>query len=74
MFPLEQTPIHVPDDVLDDLRRRLIATKWPLDVGNEDGYYGVRRPYLQGLVGILRTLLAGPSTVRRERRRGGCCG
>ncbi|HET6985907.1 MAG TPA: epoxide hydrolase [Kribbella sp.] len=49
-FPLEPTPIHVPDDVLDDLRRRLAATKWPLDAGNEDGFYGVRRTQLQALV------------------------
>ena len=49
-FPLEPTPIHVPDEVLDDLRRRLTATKWPLDVGNDDGFYGVRRTQLQALV------------------------
>ena len=49
-FPLEPTPIHVPDDVLDDLRRRLAATKWPLDAGNDDGFYGVRRTQLQALV------------------------
>jgi hypothetical protein len=30
-FPLEPTPIRVSDEVLDDLRRRLTATKWPLD-------------------------------------------
>lgn len=47
---LEQTPIQVSDEVLDDLRRRLRSTKWPLDAGNEDGYYGVRRSYLQELV------------------------
>ena len=50
MKSLEQTPIHVPDEVLDDLRDRLRATKWPLDVGNEDGFYGVRRTDLQALV------------------------
>lgn len=49
-FPLEQSPIHVPDDVLDDLRRRLTSTKWPLDAANGDGFYGVRRDYLQPLV------------------------
>lgn len=48
--PLEPTPIHVPDRVLDDLRHRLAATKWPLDAGNEDGYYGVRRTYWHELV------------------------
>jgi pimeloyl-ACP methyl ester carboxylesterase len=44
------TPIHVSDEVLDDLRRRLVATKWPRDSGNEDGFYGVRRTRLQPLV------------------------
>ena len=48
-FPLAPAPIHVPDEVLGDLRRRLAATRWPLDAGNEDGYYGVRCPYLQEL-------------------------
>jgi microsomal epoxide hydrolase len=49
-FALEPTPVQVPEKVLADLRRRLLATKWPLDAANEDGYYGVRRSYLQGLV------------------------
>ncbi|WP_051266493.1 epoxide hydrolase family protein [Nakamurella lactea] len=49
-LPLATTPIHVPDDVLEDLRRRLLTTKWPLDVGNDDAFYGVRRSYLQPLV------------------------
>ncbi|MET9315222.1 epoxide hydrolase family protein [Kribbella sp. NPDC003505] len=44
------SPIAVPDDVLDDLRRRLRATKWPRDAGNDDGFYGVRRTRLQPLV------------------------
>ncbi|MET7279580.1 epoxide hydrolase family protein [Kribbella sp. NPDC005582] len=47
---LEPTPIHVPDEVLDDLRYRLRNTKWPLDTGNDDGFYGVRRTDLQPLV------------------------
>ncbi|MFI5729149.1 epoxide hydrolase family protein [Kribbella sp. NPDC051587] len=47
---LDPTPIHVPDEVLDDLRRRLRATKWPRDAGNDDGFYGVRRTDLQELV------------------------
>jgi len=48
-FPLEPTTIHVPDDLLEDLRRRLRETRWPLDVGNEDGWYGVRRTDLEDL-------------------------
>jgi pimeloyl-ACP methyl ester carboxylesterase len=38
-FPLTPTSLHVADEVLDDLRRRLTTTKWPLDAGNDDGYY-----------------------------------
>src|SRR5205807_2204951 len=45
-FPLAPTPIHVPDEVLADLRQRLELTRWPDDVGNEDWYYGVNRAYL----------------------------
>ncbi|WP_345347164.1 epoxide hydrolase [Actinoallomurus liliacearum] len=54
-FPLEPAPIHVPDDVLADLRHRLELTRWPLDAGNEDRYYGVDRAYLQELVDYWRT-------------------
>ncbi|TCM46077.1 epoxide hydrolase family protein [Kribbella sp. VKM Ac-2568] len=48
-FPLEPTPIHVPDATLDDLRARLELTRWPDDVGNDDWFYGVGRTYLQEL-------------------------
>ncbi|MFE4679850.1 hypothetical protein ACFRNJ_03285 [Streptomyces sp. NPDC056721] len=27
-FPLDPTPVHVPDAVLEDLRRRLDMTRW----------------------------------------------
>ena len=49
-FPLEPTPIHVTDAVLDDLRTRLRLTRLPADTGNDDGFYGVRRGYLEELV------------------------
>lgn len=48
-FPLEPHPIRVPDEVLADLRQRLKATRWPLDAGNDDWFYGVNRQYLQEL-------------------------
>ena len=54
-FPLAPTPIHVPDEVLADLRRRLELTRWPDDAGNQDWYYGVHRAYLQQLVDYWRT-------------------
>ncbi|MEQ0558719.1 epoxide hydrolase family protein [Amycolatopsis sp. NEAU-NG30] len=54
-FPLTPAPIHVPEEVLDDLRRRLDLTRWPDDVGNDDWSYGVNRAYLQELVEYWRT-------------------
>jgi microsomal epoxide hydrolase len=50
IFPVPATPIHVPDDVLSDLHRRLQATRWDADTGNADGFYGLRREQLQDLV------------------------
>ncbi|SNT64401.1 epoxide hydrolase [Asanoa hainanensis] len=47
-FPLEPAPIHVPDEVLDDLRRRLDGVRWPDDP--HDDYYGVSAGYLRDLV------------------------
>ncbi|MBG0823566.1 epoxide hydrolase [Planomonospora sp. ID91781] len=52
---IDPTPIHVPDDVLTDLRARLALTRWPEDAGNQDWYYGVNRAYLQELVEYWRT-------------------
>ncbi|QNE22368.1 epoxide hydrolase [Kribbella qitaiheensis] len=54
-FPLEPTPIHVPDAVLDDLRQRLELTRWPVDAGNDDSYYGLKRATLEELVEYWRT-------------------
>ncbi|MEU0093312.1 epoxide hydrolase family protein [Kribbella sp. NPDC006257] len=54
-FPLEPTPIHVADSVLDDLRQRLELTRFPTDVGNEDSYYGVNRATMAGLIEYWRT-------------------
>ncbi|WP_280361433.1 epoxide hydrolase N-terminal domain-containing protein [Nocardia wallacei] len=52
---MRPNPIHVPDAVLDDLRHRLELTRWPDDVGNEDGYYGVNRRSLERLVDYWRS-------------------
>src|SRR3954463_14868351 len=43
-------PIHVPDDVLVDLKQRLAMTRWPDATGYDDSYYGVNRAYLRELV------------------------
>ncbi|HTJ32305.1 MAG TPA: epoxide hydrolase [Dactylosporangium sp.] len=49
-FPLTPAPIHVDDDVLDDLRRRLELTRWPDGDGYDDPHYGVPRARLRELV------------------------
>jgi pimeloyl-ACP methyl ester carboxylesterase len=53
-FPLDPTPIHVPDETLADLRRRLELTRWLDDAGNDDWYYGVNGDYLRELVDYWR--------------------
>jgi pimeloyl-ACP methyl ester carboxylesterase len=47
--------VDIPDDTLDDLQRRLTATRWPLDFENDDWRYGTRREYLEELVDYWRT-------------------
>jgi hypothetical protein len=47
---LQSTSVHIPDEVLADLQHRLRSTRWPMDAGNEDEFYGVNRHYLEGLV------------------------
>src|SRR5688500_18848486 len=42
--------VHVDDEVLVDLRRRLAATRWPRDLGNEQWAYGFNGEYLRELV------------------------
>ncbi|WP_224752786.1 epoxide hydrolase family protein [Metabacillus arenae] len=49
-FVLEPSPIYVSDEILADLQNRLKSTRWPLDAGNDDWFYGVNRNYLEGLV------------------------
>jgi pimeloyl-ACP methyl ester carboxylesterase len=49
-FPLQPCPVHVPDEILADLTARLERTRWPLDAGNDDWYYGVSRTYLEKLI------------------------
>jgi microsomal epoxide hydrolase len=53
-FPLAPTPVHVPDDVLADLQRRLELTRWTVAAANQDWSYGVHHGYLQELVAYCR--------------------
>ncbi|NUP48515.1 MAG: alpha/beta fold hydrolase [Catenulispora sp.] len=48
-LPLPQTPIHIPDETLEDLHQRLSMTRWPQISGNQDGRYGLDGEYLREL-------------------------
>src|SRR5262249_8326526 len=52
----EPFTLHVADDVLDDLRRRLQHVRWPDEPPHAQGTwaYGTDLTYLQGLVGYWR--------------------
>ena len=41
--------IHVDDDVLADMHRRLETVRWADDFGNEDWRYGIERGWLQSM-------------------------
>jgi microsomal epoxide hydrolase len=47
---VESFTVAIPDEQLDDLRRRLKNTNWPRDMANDDWRYGVNGEYLRGLV------------------------
>ena len=43
--------VDVPEEQLDDMRRRIRTTRWADDFGNESWYYGVERGWLEEMVG-----------------------
>lgn len=45
---------HIPDSVLEDLRRRLETVRWAPEIGNDDWRYGVNGDYLKQLVAYWR--------------------
>jgi microsomal epoxide hydrolase len=47
---IEPFAIAVPDEEIEDLRRRLKATRWPADFANEHWKYGTSTDYLKSLV------------------------
>jgi pimeloyl-ACP methyl ester carboxylesterase len=47
----EPFTVAIPAADLDDLRRRLEATRWADDFGNEDWTYGVERGWLERMIG-----------------------
>lgn len=42
MYDLEHDryEISIPQETIDDLKQRLLATRWPADIDENDGYYG----------------------------------
>ena len=46
----EQFTVHVSDQEIDDLRRRLASTRWAPEIGNDDWSYGASGAYLKELV------------------------
>ena len=48
---LEPFTVAIPDSDIDDLRARLLNTRWALDAGNAEWSYGVERSWLHDLVG-----------------------
>src|SRR5581483_5171973 len=49
---MEATPftVAIPDEDVDDLRRRLATTRWADDFGNDDSRYGIERGWLEEMV------------------------
>lgn len=43
----ERFEISIPDERLDDMRRRIKATSWPGDFGNDGWHYGVEQGWLR---------------------------
>lgn len=46
----EKFVVSVPQKTLDDLRARLLATRWPADVREDETYYGTSVAYMKELV------------------------
>ena len=47
--------IHVPDDVLRDVRERLKRTRWPDELVGTRWEYGAKLAYMQDLVSYWQT-------------------
>jgi hypothetical protein len=46
---IQNFQIDIPQSVLDDLRERLVRTRWPDDFANEDWAYGANTAYIREL-------------------------
>jgi pimeloyl-ACP methyl ester carboxylesterase len=48
---LQPFTVQIADQVLEDLRARLKATRWATDLNNEDEFYGLSTRYMKEMVG-----------------------
>lgn len=53
-LPVVPFSVHVPDEVLRDLKQRLAATRWPNELDDAQWHYGVPLPYLRTLADYWR--------------------
>jgi hypothetical protein len=53
--------IHVPEDILQDLRERLARTRWPDEAPGSGWRYGTNLAYLRGLCQYWRERYASRS-------------
>jgi pimeloyl-ACP methyl ester carboxylesterase len=47
--PVESFKVEIPQSALDDVRERLLRTRWPTDIANEHWDYGTNLNYLKEL-------------------------
>ena len=61
-------PFHVeiPEDELADLRRRILATRWPSKELVEDRSWGVQLATMQALAGLKRDVTRLPGEVESK--------
>ncbi len=50
MMAVEPFTVHVPDEVLADLRERLARTRWPGEISGAAWDYGSNLAYIKELV------------------------
>ena len=75
MMAVEPFTVHVPDEILVDLRERLARTRWPGEIPGAAWDYGSNLAYIKELVDYWRTQLrrdnsqhtpGNPDRIRRK--------
>ena len=57
--------IHVPNEAIPDLKRRLAATRWPDEIDNKDWGWGTNQPYLRELCSYWQSVYDWETAQRR---------